>query len=339
MKTLAIESSCDDTSVAILDNSNVISNIVSSQYFHKKFGGIIPELASRAHLKYIDSITKEALEQARLNIEDINIIAVTSEPGLFGSLLVGTSFAKGLSIKLNIPIIPINHIEGHIYSSMIENQKIEFPFISLVVSGGHTALFYVKSFNSYDIIGLTKDDAAGEAFDKIAKLLGIGYPGGPIIDKFAKQGDPKAFDFPRPMINEENFNFSFSGLKTSVRYFIHKNFDDVINDQDLYDIAASLQEAIVDVLVRKTFNAAKFYHCRNIAISGGVSANSRLREKFQNLSEIEKLNIFIPQMSYCLDNAAMIGYLAYKKYFENPINNIKNLSFVVNPRPLRAPKK
>jgi len=339
MKTLAIESSCDDTSVAILDNSNVLSNIVSSQYFHNKYGGIIPELASRAHLKYIDSITKEALEQASLNIENIDIIAVTSEPGLFGSLLVGTSFAKGLSIKLNIPVIPINHIEGHIYSSMIENQNIEFPFISLVVSGGHTALFYVKSFNSYDIIGLTKDDAAGEAFDKIAKLLGIGYPGGPEIDKLAKQGDPKAFDFPRPMINEENFNFSFSGLKTSVRYFIQKNFNDVINIQDLKDIAASLQEAIVDVLIRKTINAAKYYKCTNIAISGGVSANSRLREKFKYQSEIEKLNIFIPQMNFCLDNAAMIGYLAYKKYVENPTLNFNNLLFVVNPRPLRAPKK
>jgi len=339
MKILAIESSCDDTSVAILDSSNVLSNIVSSQYFHNKYGGIIPELASRAHLKYIDIITKEALEKAQLNIEDIKIIAVTSEPGLFGSLLVGTSFAKGLSIKLGLPVIPVNHIEGHIYSSMIENQNLDFPFVSLVVSGGHTAIFYVKNFNYYEIIGLTKDDAAGEAFDKISKLLGLGYPGGPIIDKLAKNGNPKAFSFPRPMLNEENFNFSFSGLKTSVRYFIQKNFKDGMDNQVLSDIAASLQEAIIDVLVHKTINAAKYYNCRNISISGGVSANSRLREKFKNQSEIEKLNIFIPQMSYCLDNAAMIGYLAYRKYVENPINNLRNLSFVVNPKPLRAPKK
>jgi len=339
MKILAIESSCDDTSVAILDSSNVLSNIVSSQYFHNKYGGIIPELASRAHLKYIDIITKEALEKAQLNIEDIKIIAVTSEPGLFGSLLVGTSFAKGLSIKLGLPVIPVNHIEGHIYSSMIENQNLDFPFVSLVVSGGHTAIFYVKNFNYFEIIGLTKDDAAGEAFDKISKLLGLGYPGGPIIDKLAKNGNPKAFSFPRPMLNEENFNFSFSGLKTSVRYFIQKNFKDGMDNQVLSDIAASLQEAIIDVLVHKTINAAKYYNCRNISISGGVSANSRLREKFKNQSEIEKLNIFIPQMSYCLDNAAMIGYLAYRKYVENPINNLRNLSFVVNPKPLRAPKK
>jgi len=339
MKILAIESSCDDTSVAILDSSNVLSNIVSSQYFHNKYGGIIPELASRAHLKYIDIITKEALEKAQLNIEDIKIIAVTSEPGLFGSLLVGTSFAKGLSIKLGLPVIPVNHIEGHIYSSMIENQNLDFPFVSLVVSGGHTAIFYVKNFNYFEVIGLTKDDAAGEAFDKISKLLGLGYPGGPIIDKLAKNGNPKAFSFPRPMLNEENFNFSFSGLKTSVRYFIQKNFKDGMDNRVLSDIAASLQEAIIDVLVHKTINAAKYYNCRNISISGGVSANSRLREKFKNQSEIEKLNIFIPQMSYCLDNAAMIGYLAYRKYVENPINNLRNLSFVVNPKPLRAPKK
>jgi len=339
MKILAIESSCDDTSVAILDSSNVLSNIVSSQYFHNKYGGIIPELASRAHLKYIDIITKEALEKAQLNIEDIKIIAVTSEPGLFGSLLVGTSFAKGLSIKLGLPVIPVNHIEGHIYSSMIENQNLDFPFVSLVVSGGHTAIFYVKNFNYFEVIGLTKDDAAGEAFDKISKLLGLAYPGGPIIDKLAKNGNPKAFSFPRPMLNEENFNFSFSGLKTSVRYFIQKNFKDGMDNQVLSDIAASLQEAIIDVLVHKTINAAKYYNCRNISISGGVSANSRLREKFKNQSEIEKLNIFIPQMSYCLDNAAMIGYLAYRKYVENPINNLRNLSFVVNPKPLRAPKK
>lgn len=336
MKILAIESSCDETAVAVVDNNEVISNVIYTQEIHKKYGGVVPELASRAHIDKISVLTKECLVNSKTEIESIDAIAVTSEPGLMGALIVGSSFAKGLSIKYNLPVIPINHIEGHIYSGCIEDESLEFPFISLVVSGGHTSLFLVRSFNDYETIGMTKDDAAGEAFDKIAKLLGLSYPGGPLIDQFAKNGNPKRYDFPRSMINSDNFDFSFSGLKTSVRYYVQKNFELPLKEEDIPDLCASVQKAIVDVLVSKTIRAAKKYSINNIVIGGGVSANSLLRGEFKK-HEISNYKIVLPDMTYCIDNAAMIGFLASKKLEANSnLEKFYDLEFKVSSRPSRA---
>lgn len=334
MKTiLAIESSCDETSAAVVRDSTILSNVVSSQYFHKKYGGVVPELASRAHLQAISFIVKEALNQANLKIEQIDALAVTREPGLVGSLIVGANFAKALALRYNLPIIPVNHIEGHLFSGCLQDGTAEFPFISLVVSGGHTALFYVESYTKYSILGLTKDDAAGEAFDKIATMLGLAYPGGPMIDKFSQNGEPARFDFPRSMLKEKNYNFSFSGLKTSVRYFIAKNYPNGIPEELIPDFAASVQEAIVDVLVAKTVKAAKEYKSKTILISGGVSANSRLRAKMKDVAG-EKIKVIAPEIILCMDNAAMIGFIGEKKFQSS--EDFNDLKFTVNSNALRA---
>lgn len=338
MKIIAFESSCDETSVSIIEEGIIKSNIVSSQFFHKNYGGVVPELASRAHLEWIAKLTRQALDDSNTKIEEADAIAVTTEPGLIGSLIVGSSYSKGLSIKYNLPIIPINHLEGHLYSANLENPDISFPFICLVVSGGHTAIFLVDSYADYQAIGLTRDDAAGEAFDKIAKLMGIPYPGGPEIDKIAKSGNPKAFDFPRPMIHEAHFDFSFSGLKTSVRYFLHNNYSDGIPDKVLPDLAASVQAAIVEVLVKKTINAAKKYNVKDVIIAGGVSANSALRNKMRQETTKIKINFYAPNIEYCMDNAAMIAFIAHKKLQSKDLNNFFNYKFRVNPSPMRAKK-
>ena len=337
MKILSIETSCDETSAAVIENSTVLSNIISSQYFHKNYGGVVPELASRAHLKYIKQIVEQAINNSNVNIKEIQAIAVTSEPGLAGSLLVGANFAKGLSIKYNIPIVPVNHIEGHLYSGNLQNNNLQFPYVSLVVSGGHTLLFFVESYNKYKILGSTIDDAAGEAFDKIAKMFGLDYPGGPEIDKYAKIGNSKKYNFPRSMIHSGDFNFSFSGLKTSIRYFLKKEFPNDITEIELPDLCASAQQAIVDVLVSKTINAAKQNTVSNIVIGGGVSANSKLRIDLE--SEANKINISIvaPALNYCMDNAAMIGFIAEKKLSDINSNNLyHNLMFTVSANALRA---
>lgn len=336
MRILAIESSCDDTSVSVLDSDSVKSCLISSQKFHGKYGGIIPELASRAHIKLISDLTKEALKQSELNVENMDAIAVTTEPGLVGSLIVGSNFAKGLSIRYNKPIIPVNHIEGHLYSGCLQDSSIKFPFVTLVVSGGHTAIFNVKSYNDYEIVGLTRDDAAGEAFDKIAKLMGLTYPGGPLIDKLAKQGNDKTYDFPRSMIHSDNLDFSFSGLKTSVRYFVQKEFPEGVPEEKMADLAASVQSAIVDVLVYKTLAAAKKYKAQTIVIAGGVSANSQLRAQMTETALKHKIKTVAPDMIYCMDNAAMIGFIAQKKYIEAGDNSFRDLDFIVNPTALRA---
>jgi len=336
MHILAIESSCDETSVAVVENSEIKSNVISSQYFHSKFGGVIPELASRTHLQTITEVYRQALMEASLTINDIDAIAVTNQPGLLGSLVVGINFAKGLALAHNLPIIPINHIEGHIYSGYLQDPSCGFPAISLVVSGGHTALFYVKSFNEYEIIGLTRDDAAGEAFDKISKLMNLGYPGGPIIDRLAKEGNPRFVEFPRSMINSNDFDFSFSGLKTSFRYFIQKNFPHGLTEQNKRDLAASVQTAIVDVLVAKTLKAAKQFQVDYVIVAGGVSANSQL--KAQMTTELEKLGIkaIFPNIKLSMDNAAMIGFLAEKKIEELGTNSFRDFTFVANANALRA---
>jgi N6-L-threonylcarbamoyladenine synthase len=336
MKILAIESSCDETSASVLDNTQVLSNVISSQIFHGKYGGVVPELASRAHNQIISQVTLESLEKANTTIDEITAIAVTTEPGLIGSLIVGSNFAKGLAIKYNLPIVPINHIEGHLFSGCIEDPEIEFPFITLVVSGGHTVLFYVESYNKYSILGLTKDDAAGEAFDKTAKLLGLTYPGGPLIDKFAKLGNPAKYDFPRYMMHSPDYNFSFSGLKTSVRYYVQKTYPNGIPEEDIPDICASVQAAIVDVLVFKAIKAAKEYKVKHIVIAGGVSANSGLRIKLADAAEKIGKKMVAPNMSLCMDNAAMIGFLAQKRIEEKGLDSFKNLNFTVNSTALRA---
>lgn len=333
---LAIESSCDETSASVVSNGEAKSNIIHSQYFHGKFGGVVPELASRAHLDKISSVVKSALTEANVELEDIDAIAVTNEPGLIGSLSIGINFAKGLALQRNLPILPINHIEGHLFSGHLQNREIGFPFIGLVVSGGHTSLFFVESFDKFQVIGSTIDDAAGEAFDKIGKMIGLEYPGGPLIDKFAKLGNSKRFDFPRPLLNEKNFNFSFSGLKTSVRYFLQKEYQGNIPEEEIKDICASAQAAICEVLVKKTVKAAKFYKCKTIVVSGGVSANSQLRIDFENLKGIE---VITPDINFCIDNAAMIGFIAEKKIAQNGLEAYRNFNFQASSSSIRAARK
>lgn len=334
MKILAIESSCDETSVAVIENSSVLSNVIASQHFHAEYGGVIPEIASRAHLQAISGVTGAALDQAGLSLEQIEGIAVTKEPGLAGALLVGSNFAKGLALKLGVPVVPVNHIEGHIYSACIEGAHISFPFVSLVVSGGHTALFHVESYDKYEMIGSTIDDAAGEAFDKIAKMLGLPYPGGPVVDRLAAAGDPSRYDFPRPLLHSGDLNFSFSGLKTSVRYFIRKNYPSGAEGNDLNDICASVQRSITGVLAEKSFRACREYGVKVLVTGGGVSANSELRRR---LSENKMgLDIHIPAMDYCVDNAAMIGFLGEKRLLEAAGGGYDDLTFRVSSRAIRA---
>ncbi len=336
MKILAIESSCDETSAAVMDGTVIKSNIISSQLFHSNFGGVVPELASRAHIKSISQIVDEALKSSSTSITDIGAIAVTSEPGLIGSLIVGSNFAKGLSIRYDIPIIPVNHIEGHIFSGCMEDDTIEFPLICLVVSGGHTAIFFVESYNKYSVVGATIDDAAGEAFDKIATLMGLPYPGGPQIDKLAKIGNPKAFDFPRSMLHSKDYNFSFSGLKTSVRYFLAKEYGADIPEDIKPDLAASVQSAIVDVLVAKTIRASKDMNAKAVIIAGGVSSNTGLRNKMAEVADKHKIRFAAPKMGYCMDNAAMIGFIAERKINEVKSKYPKDLTFTVNSNAIRA---
>lgn len=312
---LALESSCDETSVAVVKNGReVLSNIISSQIdLHKKFGGVVPEVASRKHLENISYVIDEGLEKANVTFKDIDIIGVTYGPGLAGALLVGLSTAKALAYSLNIPLIGVNHIEGHIYSNFIEYKELEPPFLSLVVSGGHTHLVYMKDYGEYEVLGKTRDDAAGEAFDKVARAIGLGYPGGPLIDKLSKQGNKDAIPFPRTYLENDSLDFSFSGLKSAVLNYLNncKMKDIPIVDED---VAASFQQAVIDVLVDKTIKAAQRLEVKTIAIAGGVAANTGLRELLHQRSKGEGFKLMIPSMSLCTDNAAMIGCTAYYNY-------------------------
>jgi len=330
MKILALETSCDETSAAVVkDGNEVLSNVVASQVeFHRKYGGIVPEIASRKHIEVINPIIKEALEKANASFEDIDAVAVTYGPGLVGSLLVGICAAKAIAWSLDKPLIGVNHLEGHIYANFLnspplppsldkrggstgsgKNRGVSFPFVCLIVSGGHTLLVLVKDHGKYQTLGHTRDDAAGEAFDKVARFLNLGYPGGPIIDKLAKEGNPRAVDFTRPML--EGYDFSFSGIKTAVVNLILKTENRKPKTEDL---VASFQQAVVDVLVEKTIRAAKEYGGLSIALAGGVAANSLLRNQLQEKAKDEKLKVFIPTLAYCTDNAAMIGAAAFFKY-------------------------
>lgn len=315
---LAIESSCDDTSAAVLKGRIVLSNEVATQKIHEEFGGVVPELASRAHQKNIIPVVDAAIKKSGLKKSDLDAVAFTRGPGLLGSLLVGVSFAKSLGLALGIPLIEVNHMEAHILAHMIddENGTPDFPFLCLTVSGGHTQLVVVKSALEMEVIGETIDDAAGEAFDKISKIMELPYPGGPLIDKYAREGNPEAYSFSHPKVGE--LEFSFSGLKTNVLRFLQKgvrrdkNF--VLNN--LNDISASVQKTIVDILMKKLELASKKTGIKNVAIAGGVSANSELRSR---LLEKKKIGwkVFIPDFEFCTDNAAMIGSAGYFKYINN----------------------
>lgn len=306
---LGIESSCDDTAAAILSQGRILSSIVESQLIHTEHGGIVPELASREHLRSINGVVNKAIVQAGIAVTDIKAIAVTSGPGLAGALLTGVHYAKGLASRLSIPVIPVNHIEAHAYSGFIQYSDAKYPVLSLVASGGHTLLFLITATDTCEIVGSTRDDAAGEAFDKTARLLGLEYPGGKHIDRLAGDGDPRKIDFPRGLINHSSFDFSFSGLKTSVRRFLEVN-----PDYSLPDVCAGVQEAIVDVLVKKSLRAASFYNARTISISGGVSANSRLRDVFTTACREAEIACIIPDTEYCVDNAVMIANLVWIRY-------------------------
>lgn len=324
MIILAFETSCDETAAAVLDDDKILSNIIYTQSFHNKFGGVVPEIASREHLKRLILVTEKALSDANKNIKDINIVAATSSPGLIGALLIGLNFAKSISLSLNIPFIAVNHIQAHLYSTFVGNNKPTFPFISLIVSGGHTILSKVDNFFVHKILGTTLDDAAGEAFDKVAKILGLGYPGGPLIDKYATLGNEESVKFPIAKIKKGEYNFSFSGIKTSVlRYYQSLDDSKKKNNQILSDICASFQKSVIEALYNKVKFASKEFNIKNIAISGGVSANSYLRNRFLKLQK-SGYKIHIPELTLNTDNAAMVGITAYYKYI-NDIDKKKYL--------------
>ncbi len=315
---LAIESSCDETSAAVLHGQRVLSNVVSSQKIHEKFGGVVPELASRAHQASIVPVVAQALEEAEITTAELNAVAVTLGPGLMGALLVGTSFAKSLSLSLDVPLIAVNHMNAHVLAHFIrksEEQLIpEFPFLCLTVSGGHTQIVLVKSPLEMEVVGETIDDAAGEAFDKAAKVLGLPYPGGPLIDKYASEGDPNKYHFTAPRL--EALKYSFSGLKTSLLYFLKAEMikDDQFISRELSNICASYQRTLVDYLLVNFETAMTKYEITNICLAGGVSANSLLRSKFMELGNRMGCQPFIPAFEFCTDNAAMIGVAGYYKF-------------------------
>ena len=310
MIILGIETSCDETGVALCRDFKILSSFTKTQSIHQKYGGVVPEIASREHEKYLPNITRKVLEDANICFEDVDAIAVTNGPGLMGSLLSGISFAKGIAQALNIPIIPINHLEAHLNSVFIENSELEAPFINLLVSGGHTQLWLVKNMFEYELLGETLDDACGEAFDKAAKKMNLNYPGGPEIEKLAKNGNKNLINFPRPMINDNTFDFSFSGLKTALINCVDEN------KYSFEDIAASYQEAIADTLISKFEKAMNQYSANSGIICGGVAANKRLRDKLNKLDQ----KIIYPSMKYCTDNADMIAFLALHKVNNNKID-------------------
>ncbi len=323
MIILGIDTSCDDTSASVVkDRTQILSNIVSSQTdIHAKFGGIVPELASRRHIEMIVPIVNEALQQAAVSFSDLAAVAVCHGPGLIGSLLVGCSFAKAVCFSQDVPLVGVNHLEGHILSLFLEEKRPEFPFLSLIVSGGHTSLYIAEGYGKYTELGRTRDDAAGEAFDKVSKLLGLEYPGGPVIDRLARQGNPQAIRFPRAYL-PKSFDFSFSGLKTAV---LNHRMKYGVNSAHIPDIAASFQSAVVDVLVRKSEWAIKKKGIKRLTLSGGVSANSLLRMKMREMGKDRGVEVYIPSKELCTDNAAMIAaaghhHVAEKNFAQLDLN-------------------
>ena len=325
MSVLGIETSCDETAAAIVHNGKVLSNIIHSQQIHKYSGGVIPELASREHEYYLNTIVQKAITTAAVNKSELKGIAVTQGPGLAGSLLTGVCFAKGISLGLKIPLIPVNHLEAHICANFLETPALTYPFICLLVSGGHTQLWHIMEQNKYHLLGETRDDAAGEAFDKGARILGLGYPGGPEIEKCATGGNSKNFKFPRALLGENNLEFSFSGLKTALLYYM-RNLDKSENNHNMSDIAASYQSAVVDVLITKLKNALKLTGNNTCVIAGGVSANKTLRELAK--IRLPTAKVHFPSLALCTDNAAMVAYLGELKLIAGENSS---LSFPVLP--------
>ncbi len=311
---LAIESSCDETSASVIHNGKVLNNIIATQTVHENFGGVVPELASRAHQKNIIPIIDQSLNDANIDKSSLNAVAFTQGPGLLGALLVGASFAKSFALAMDIPLIGVNHMQAHILAHFIDDPKPEFPFLCLTVSGGHTQIVLVKDYLNMEILGETLDDAVGEAFDKTAKLLGMPYPGGPLIDKYAQSGNAEAFQFPDT--STRGFNYSFSGIKTAILYFLRDQIKENPNfiEENLHDICASVQRKLIDMLMNKLRKAAKKYRIDEVAISGGVSANSELRKRIVEEGNKYGWNTYIPAFEYCTDNAGMIAINAHYKY-------------------------
>lgn len=313
---LGIESSCDETSVAVVKNGReVLSNVINSQIdIHKRFGGVVPEIASRNHVEAISTVTKEALEKANIDFKDIDVVACTYGPGLVGALLVGLSYGKALSFALQKPLVGVNHLQGHIAANYITFPELTPPFLCLVISGGHTHLIHIKDYTKFEILGKTRDDAIGEAFDKIARVIGLGYPGGPKVDALAKEGNP-TIDLPKPHI--ENLDFSFSGIKTSIINLHHKN-----PEANKADLCSSFEKLAAEVLVENTLKASEILGIKKIALAGGVSANSYIRKEFEKLGELKDFNIYYPKLELCTDNAAMIASAGYYNYLEGNISNL-----------------
>ncbi len=328
MNVLGIESSCDETSVAIISENKLSSNLISSQDFHSKYGGVVPELSSRAHLQIVIPLVKDALKKSALGLKDIDLICATAGPGLIGALLVGLIFAKGLAYSLNKPFIGVNHIEGHIYSGFLMEEKPEFPYLALVVSGGHTLLLLVNNHTEIKKLGTTVDDAAGEAFDKVAKMLGLGYPGGPKIHEYSKKGDKEKINFPVSQLDNP-YNFSFSGLKTAVLRYVKKHYHDgkEIPEQHINDIAASFQNAVIKPLIANTEKALMEHNVNSLSLVGGVAANSALRESFIELSKKYNKKVIIPRFEFCGDNAAMIAFRGLKLFEAGERHNLNYSPF------------
>jgi N6-L-threonylcarbamoyladenine synthase len=319
---LAIESSCDETSASVIVNGKVLNNIIATQSVHQKYGGVVPELASRAHQQNIVIVVNEALQSAGILKTDLSAIAFTRGPGLMGSLLVGVSFAKGLSLGLNVPLIEVNHMQAHVLAHFIDNPKPSFPFLCLTVSGGHTQIVLVHDYLDMEVIGQTQDDAVGEAFDKAAKVMGLPYPGGPLIDKYAREGNPKAFKFPETFM--PGLDFSFSGIKTAFLYFLRdeKLKDPAFIEKNLNDICASLQHHLVNMLITRLVQASEKTGIKEVAIAGGVSANSGLRKALEETGSRLGWKIFIPAFEYCTDNAAMIAMAAHYKFVKGDFSGL-----------------
>ena len=313
MTLLAIETSCDDTCAAVLGAENqVLSSIVSSQVaLHELYGGIVPELASRRHCENIRWVVEQALAEARITLEEFEAVCVTTGPGLVGSLLVGVAYAKSLAFARKIALVGINHVEGHLLSPLLTNPDLTFPFIGLVVSGGHSSLYLARDWHDYELLGRTIDDAAGEAFDKVARMLELGFPGGPVIEKRARNGDPGAIKLPRAWLSRESLDFSFSGLKTAVRTALAQQTE--ISEVFVSDLAASFQEAVTDVLVRKTLVAAERYQIKRVALAGGVSCNGYLRQRMSDAAQLQGIDFFLAPPKFCTDNAAMIGLVGRRR--------------------------
>ncbi len=319
---LAIESSCDETSASVIQHSKVLNNVIASQTVHHKYGGVVPELASRAHQQHILDVVNEAMTTAGILPSSLNAIAFTKGPGLMGSLLVGVSFAKGMALALGIPLIEVNHMEAHVLAHFINDPKPSFPFLCLTVSGGHTQLVKVKDYLDMEVIGETQDDAVGEAFDKAAKIMGLPYPGGPLIDEYAKEGNPRAYSFPDTAM--QGLNFSFSGIKTAFLYFLRDRLaeDAAFVEKNRNDICASLQSHLISMLMQKLRRAANETGIKQIAIAGGVAANSGLRGAIRDAAAKNRWEVFIPDLQYCTDNAAMIAMAAHYKFLQNKFTTL-----------------